>query len=101
MTAFTPSQLPSGCNTVEKVNAWSAMVLAAQAGTSKIVEEDGYNPAYIADVPISKTPNHGVRMTTRCSLKMVAGYDAATTKLWTQVEEQVTGIAIPAAYTAN
>ena len=101
MTAFAPANLPSGCNTVEKVVAWGSMVLAAQAGNARIIEEEGYNPTYIADVPIAKTPNHGVRMTTRCSLKMAAGYDGATTKLWTQVEEQITGIAIPAAFLTN
>jgi hypothetical protein len=101
MTAFAPSQLPSSVNTVEKLNAWSAMVLAAQAGTARIVEEDGYAPTYIASVPIGQTPAQGIRLTTRCSLEMEPGYSAATTKLWTQVKEQITGVSIPAVYTTN
>ena len=101
MTAFVPANLPSGCNTVEKVNAWSAMVLAAQAGNARLIEEEGYNPVFIADVPISKTPNQGVRLTTRCSLPMAPGYSSATTKLRTQVEEQITGVSIPAAFLTN
>jgi hypothetical protein len=77
------------------------MVLAAQAGTARIIEEEGYAPTFIAAVPISQTPNQGVRMTTRCSLELEPGYSAATTKLWTQVKEQVTGVAIPTVYTTN
>jgi hypothetical protein len=101
MTTFSPSQLPSGCNTVEKVNAWSALVLRSVAGTREVVEQEGYVPQRIAVAPIAETPNAGIRMTTRASLKLNADYDSTTTgKLWTQVQEQVEGT-IPTAFTTN
>jgi hypothetical protein len=101
MTTFAPAQLPSGCNTVEKVNAWSAMVLRAVAGTREVVEQEGYVPQRVAVAPIAETPSSGIRMTTRASLKLRADYDSSTSgKLWTMVEEQVEGT-IPVGFTTN
>jgi hypothetical protein len=100
MTTLALSQIPSGINTVEQIHAWSGLVLRSVSGTREVTEQEGYLPQRIAVAPISETPSQGIRMTVRASLEMVPGYDAATTKLWKQVKEQVEGT-IPAAYLSN
>jgi hypothetical protein len=91
MTTLALSQIPSGINTVEQLNAWSCLVLRSVSGTREVTEQEGYLPQRIAVAPIAETPGQGIRMTTRASLEMVPGYDTATTKLWKQVKEQVEG----------
>lgn len=100
MVAFVPANLPSGCNTVEKVNAWSGSLLATNVGNTRIIEEDGYQPTFVATVPIAQTPDHGVRMVTRVSMPMEPGYSSAGGKLWTQVRE-ISTAPIPAAFLTN
>ncbi len=100
MVAFVPANLPSSINTVEKLNAWSANILAMNVGDTRLIEEEGYQATYMATTPIAQTPGQGVRMVTRISIPMLPGYSTAAGKLWTQVGE-ISTAPIPAAFLTN
>ena len=92
MTTLALAQIPSNINTVEKLHAWSALCLRAVNGPKSVIESEGYLPERVAQVPITETPNEGIRLGVRVSIKLDPSFASdKTKKLWEFAEELTVG----------
>jgi hypothetical protein len=88
MTACNPTtDIPSGCNTVEKVAAWALSCLNALNPTANAVEGENYSvrAAQSATYPIAA--NNTARYIGRASLSMNLAYQVESGKDWSFVQE--------------
>ena len=87
---LTLSQIPSNINTVERLAAWCAMVLDANAGTLQVLESDNAYPSYAAQTQIIRAADETIRLICRYSLILNPAYTSDTTKkLWMHVSDLV------------
>lgn len=98
MTAFTTADIPASVDTVEKLHAWSASILAELNPSATAIEGPGTsvrtasaNAFFIPEGP--SEPEY--RYICRTSLKLEG--DWRTGKIWENVEA-ISNTAIPAAY---
>jgi hypothetical protein len=98
---LAPAQIPSQCNTVEKVLVWALLTLASQAGTKSVLEARNTEPELVAQYQLFRTPNGEDMMYIRATLPLNPIYLTDTTsKFWTHVLPLVDST-IPATYSSN
>lgn len=82
---FSPSQLPSSIDTVEKLAAWVGMLLHRANSTLKIVEAENYSD-YACQASVFQANDGTQRLVLRINLELQAGYAESGSKLWTQAK---------------
>ncbi len=100
MTAFSPSQLPASINTLEKLNAWSGIILSELYTSITAVEEGATVSRVAQSSPFLVTSTNPAvwRLVNRTSFSLTGTWRRSGS-LWLQVDEIGT-IAIPAQYSA-
>lgn len=100
MTAFSPTNLPADINTVEKLNAWSAAVLAAVNFSETIVESAGTTPVPVATTTVfdQRTTDYtGYRAISRTSLPVAQNFAGAGQ--WYDSVQELSTDPIPSQFT--
>ena len=101
MTALViASDIPSAINTVEKLNAWTSLVLANINPQLSAVEGVGYTERCAQSGVFYVAADNKYRLLSRTSLQMGSDYLAGGSKMWTFTQELST-TAIPAIFKAN
>lgn len=90
------NQIPTSINTVEKLAAWSFMLLHRANATLKIIEAPGVTD-YVCQIGIIQADDGTQRLIGRVALELEAGYAEAGQKLWTQTKV-LSEVAIPSGY---
>lgn len=99
MTAFTPAQLPSGCNTVEKVHVWSSYCLRQLNPNQKQLETELVKEFIASNVQVT-LDDGSVANVDRIVIPLNNDYGTNGTKLWTNAKE-LSVIALTTAMTTN
>ncbi len=102
MTAFNPStDLPTGtgrvCDTIEKLNAWTAEILLANNPTKKFVRVAGNASENIAQISSGVDSDNTQRIQTACVFEEDLTLLGASVADWARVKEMDTA-PIPTAF---
>lgn len=100
MTGFATSNLPTNVNTVEKLAAWTGLVLARINPTLAVLESDTNGPQKVAQVAFFQASDGSMRLTIRLSVPIDPAYASFTKKFWENATD-LSNTAIPAGYTTN
>lgn len=96
----TGSDIPSNCNTVEKVFAWAALLLERINPNAKIIQNPGSSPVRVADSVLVKTDTGGTRLLVQALIPVRDSYPESPAKFWENAAE-IDTVAIPAAFKTN
>ncbi len=99
MTAFTPANLPSNCNTVEKVHVWSSALLRTINPNNTILETE-LQKEFIASNQQVQLPDGTMRNIDRISIELDPLYVSGDMKLW-EAAREISNTAIPVTFTTN
>ncbi|NJN89363.1 MAG: glucose-6-phosphate dehydrogenase [Leptolyngbyaceae cyanobacterium SL_5_14] len=101
MTALAIStDIPSAINTVEKLHAWSALLLSNVNPQVIVVEGVGYTERAAQAGVFYVAADNKHRILTRHSIQMSPDYMNGNAKIW-QYAMELSTIAIPASFKAN
>lgn len=102
MTAINPAtDIPSNCNTLERLFAWQALLLKRlNPGAKIIVAPDDTNPRPVVDVALIKSDTGGYRLAIQAYIPIADSYPESKAKFWENALE-IDTVAIPAAFKAN
>ncbi len=95
---LTPSQIPSSCDSVEKIAAWAGLLLHRANATLKVLETPGFSD-YACQASIFQADDGTQRLVIRLNIELQNAYAESGQKLWTQAKP-FSAQAIPAAYTS-
>jgi hypothetical protein len=101
MTTLTTAQIPTNINTLEKLHLWSGLTLRAINGSKAVVENEGFLPERLVQVPFIESPNDGVRSVVRVNIQLDPAYASDKTKKLWEFANELTGGSMPPAYTSN
>lgn len=96
----TGSDIPSNCNTLEKIHAWSGIALARLNPNAKILQNPDASPTRVVDTVLIKADQGGYRFVIQSSLPVRDSYPESPTKFWENITE-VDTVALPTAYKSN
>lgn len=98
MTAFAPSQIPTWVNTVEKLAAWSATILAELNSSSTVVINPGVSEiaAQATDFRFNSDPTNVNRFAVILYIPLASSYRASAPMRGVQ---EMSGATIPTTYT--
>lgn len=98
MTAFAPSQVPAWVNTVEKLAAWSATILAELNPTASVVITPGVSEiaAQATDFRFNSDPTNVNRFAVILYMPLATSYRSAAPMRGVQ---EMSATAIPTTYT--
>jgi hypothetical protein len=82
MVALAPAQIPSTCDTVEKLHVWSGAVLLAVAPTLVVIEGQGFNERAVQLNPFFISADNKHRLITRSSIQLDPAYLSGGLKFW-------------------
>lgn len=101
MVAFSPSNLPSSVNTVEKLAVWASSILQELHFQQEIQEAPGVieKVATSQPFPVQVNGQYQMRIASRTSLPLANTYLQGG-KIWTHVQD-LSNASIPASYTSN
>lgn len=101
MVAFSPSNLPSSVNTVEKLMVWGASILQELHFQMEVQESPGViEKVAVAQLfPTNVNGAYSHRMACRASVPMSGTYLQGG-KIWTYAQD-LSNASIPASYTTN
>lgn len=101
MTALAiATQIPSQINTVEKIHAWSGLLLANVNPQLTAIEGVGYTERCAQAGVFYVAADNKYRSLLRVSLQVSPDYLAGGGKLWTYAQE-LSNTAIPSIFLAN
>lgn len=90
------SQVPAQINTVEKLHAWTGLLLHRSNSTLKVLEAANYSD-YACQNSLFTADDGTERLVIRVNLKLNPEYATGATKIWNSILP-FAEIAIPAAY---
>lgn len=100
MTILTLSQIPTNINTVEKLHAWSGLLLASVNPTRQILETEN-TTEFVARYFVAIAFEGSTRLVERVSLPVDPTYVSdRTRKFWDFVQE-LSNTSIPASFLSN
>ena len=99
MTAFVPANLPSTCNTVEKVHVWTAVVLRELNPNMPYLESELLRLQSCSNVQVPIFDG-SIRNISRIVIPLSSGYASGGAKLWTFAQE-LSATALLTTHTTN
>lgn len=101
MVAFSPANLPSSVNTVEKLSVWAASILQELHFQMEIQEAPGVieKVAVAQPFPVNLNGAYSHRIACRTSIPISTTYLQGG-KIWTYAQD-LSNASIPASYTSN
>lgn len=90
------SQIPASVNTVEKLHAWSGLLLHRTNSTLKVLESANYSD-YACQNSLFTADDGTERLVIRVNLKLTPEFATGETKIWESILP-FTDVAIPTAY---
>jgi hypothetical protein len=100
MSAIILNQIPTQINTVERLAAYSNLLLARLNPTRAVLEILGEPEVRAAFAGIGQDSNGNQRLICRCSLQIDPNYSSSTSPLWLLAQE-LSNVAIPPQYLAS
>lgn len=100
MSAILLSEIPNQINTVERLSAWSGLLLATLNPTNAVLEAPN-RAEYMAQYSIIKAADGTERLILRQSLDLDPAWRAdLSKKLWMWTRD-ISGVVVPAGYKSN
>lgn len=100
MTAFTPTDIPSNVDTLEKLQVWLGYGLARCNPTAKMLESPQDDPVRICEVVTIRDDAGIYRAVVRVAVPMADNYAESTAKIW-ESALKIDDVALPSAFKSN
>lgn len=100
MTTYTPANLPSNINTVERLALWSGLLLSRLNPTLSVLEVANATPEKAAQISFFRAADNSLRVNIRLSIPIDGTYETQVRKFWENAQE-LSNTAIPTAFTSN
>ena len=99
-TANPTTDIPSNCNTLERIFVWAGLALARLNPNAKIQQNADSSPIRVIDAVLIKADTGGYRLVIQASIPIRDSYPESTAKFWENATE-IDTVALPAAFKAN